>query len=646
MAVFLLGGLAAAWGVMTWLQRDDRASPPTVAVAATQPVVAQDEVKKDTPRQPVEARRGPEPRPGTEERTPEPRPAEKERTPEPRPQPEGRTPEPPGAEPARRMLEPLPPLEALPDDPPGAVVPLFFAQVASLDRLIEDARELAAGFGKKSVFEDILQKARKLVSTEGASGFDSGKPWSAYVRVSDRGDMATVVLLLPMRKEASFRRLLQDIGLQELSQTGDLTAYRLPREAVTQAIGPGKVQLPEQVYVRFADDYAHICLVGDPNLLTGTRLLPAAGLFAPRRGKLLSATLRIDRLPPPWRERLLAGAKDIDKLIPPSDQAIVRTYATAFAAKLTEYTTNLINGGRNLTLDVALNPRSDNLALDLYLQGRKDSPLAAGLAELSKTPSLFGDLALEDAVLSLFVNVRFPRELRLMLPLLVSEATRLTLRDATEEDRRKHEPMFRVVGETFAAGELDAGMILRSRGEGNPASVLAGVKVPNGEALNRLFRDLVGELDKGARDLFELDAVDLGGVKAHRFRVQEQFTDSFRKVHGDNPVYYAFRKDALLATSGAEGKQTLVRAIALKSRPSPLALVTLNFRELILLLPVLGEDAPLARQQLTAEHPGRMRFELAGGDALRLHIGMELAALRFMIASMDKLPLRIETRPR
>src|SRR6185437_12441308 len=264
------------------------------------------------------------------------------------------------------------------------------------------------------------------------------------------------------------------------------------------------------------------------------------------------------------------------------------------------------------------NRKSESIAVDLYLQGQKGSRLSANLAALSKTPSLFGSLAQPDAAFRFLVNVRLPWELRQMLPALVNEATRQTLRDATAEDRRKHEPLFRTLGETFAAGELDGVVVVRSRGEGKPASVEGGLKVPNGAALDKLLRDLVAELpDKAVRDLFEMEAEDFGGVKAHRFRAQQYFTDTPRKVFGDNPFYYAFRSDALFYAAGDRSKQTLADALPSRPKESPLALLTVNLRQLNQLLRLQSEDAPLPREQFTRAHPGRIRLELAGGDSLR-----------------------------
>src|SRR6185437_1289189 len=65
-----------------------------------------------------------------------------------------KTSDPSGGESTSTMLEPLLPVEAAADDPPGVSVPLFFAQFRSLSKLLGDAQLLAVALGKKQELDD------------------------------------------------------------------------------------------------------------------------------------------------------------------------------------------------------------------------------------------------------------------------------------------------------------------------------------------------------------------------------------------------------------------------------------------------------------------------------------------------------------
>jgi hypothetical protein len=553
------------------------------------------------------------------------------------PDPAPRPPNPPQAGPDGGELDPLPPL---PDDLPRADVPQLIAQIQSLNKLLEEGRLFAATFGKEKEFEDWLTKFKKSVSSEGLQGLDAGKPWGCYARVENTPNSWAVVVLLPMREEASFRRSLRDMGFEEQGSVGDLVPFKLPQHPVLPAILPVRLQLPDQVYVRFAEGYAHICLAGNPTLLTGDKLLAAAPMFV-QRDKLLSVTLRLDRLPEAWRQNLLTKTKDIKNLVPPNDNAIVRGHADKVAELFAGYVEDFLNGARNLSFDLGVNRETERLAADLYLQGAPGSRLADHLASLSATPSAFGSWSLQDAAFGARVNLRLPRELRAGLPAVVEEATRQTLRDIQDpKDRQRHEHLFHTLGKVFAAGELDGTILFRTRGDGPPGLLLGGVKVPNGLVIEQLAREAVNDLDdKAIRALFEMDAEKIGDINVHRFNAQQQFPPDLRKAFGDNPWNYAFRPNAVVWAGGDGVKEALPEALQAAPRETPLLLVMGDLHRFNQIVTVQAGDAELAREVLDARRPGRFRLQLSGGSALRLHVGLDLALLRFLFFRLARVQL-------
>ncbi len=107
----------------------------------------------------------------------------------------------------------------------------------------------------------------------------------------------------------------------------------------------------------------------------------------------------LDHVPQTWRKYLLTKLEDFKSNQPPADSDAVQKFREKYAEKLSEYMEDLVKGGRNLSLDLTINRKTQTFAADLYLQGKKGSQLEANLATLGKTHSVLGHLALQDSAL-------------------------------------------------------------------------------------------------------------------------------------------------------------------------------------------------------------------------------------------------------
>jgi len=548
------------------------------------------------------------------------------------------------------------------DDPPGATIPLFFVQVQSLERLQESLSQLAGTVGREKGFNDGLLRFKKSISALGLEGVEPGKPWGVYIRLSDDFSAWALVVLAPITDESKFLRLLTDLTFEKESQTGDLTAFRVPPLPAGLALPipipmfagshphdtgrlsspvPSQIplQLPERIYARFAEGYAHILLAGDPNLLVGSKLLPAPPLFANHDGKLLTATFRIDRIPLAKRQDLTNQIRDQSMmLVSAIANETLRDFARLISAPLADFTSSLLQDGRNISLLVDLDRKTQALLLDLYLQGQKASSLEGRLAALALPSSTMAALPSEEAALGLLLHARLPEALRKALPAAVSNATRSILSDIKDpNEREKQETIFVTLGPTFAAGELDFAAALCGNENGKGPSSVAAVKIANGQELDNLMQRVANEpQNKEIRGLIDFQAEQLDGSVAHRIN-WHRYDNAFARANfGANPSYMVFRPDVLIVSTGYEGKQLVEQALRATRKPppadtkSPLARLTINLQKLFQ-SPVVGLKTPATRPtMLTDEHPGRFRVELAGGDSLRLHVRMELSFLRFV----------------
>jgi hypothetical protein len=541
----------------------------------------------------------------------------------------------PRGQPVSRPL--LPPARDEPIDPDA---PLLFVQVRSWDKLLEGVRLLAGAAGQERAINQFTDALKRGFGQDGLPGIDGKKPWGAYAQVSADLTSWSAVGLVPVSDQAQFRRLLPALGFLEQQTEGDVAILRCQHP---------QIQLPQPVALRFAHGYACLTLAAHRRALADGRLVPPAKLFVDRGGKNIFANLRLDRIPRAVRDEVRGKLGEIKRQVPRVDGRAIQEYADKLADVLTESVNALLDGGQDLSFGLEVDPATRAVEVALSLRGKERSPLAVNIAALGETPSLFGELVSEDAAFGALVNLRLPQALRGRLPAVVDEVTRLTLRDTIEpKDRKEAERLFRALGPTFAAGELDGCVVLRARGKGQPGTFVGGLKVAQGEQLDQLFQDLVATLaDRGDRALFELRAERLAGVAVHRHNWQRTFVGpDLRRVVGDNPNYYAFRSNALFWAGGAGGREALEQALLDRPRPGPLALLALNLKALNELTPLEEGDQARAARVLDDRNPGRVRLALEADSALRLRARIDLAVVRFVTDKAGLFQFRLEMKPR
>ena len=97
-------------------------------------------------------------------------------------------------------------------------------------------------------------------------------------------------------------------------------------------------------------------------------------------------------------------------------------------------------------------------------------------------------------------------------------------------------------------------------------TLIAGLKTVDGDKIESLVKDLVRELPEKDRADIKLDASSVGEYKVHKLDVAKNFDKDGKRILGDNPVYFAFRKDALIVALGDNGLAALGQALQASAR--------------------------------------------------------------------------------
>src|SRR5262249_50818898 len=143
---------------------------------------------------------------------------------------------------------------------------------------------------------------------------------------------------------------------------------------------------------------------------------------------------------------------------------------------------------------------------------------------------------------------------------VIDEGIRTALAKEKDEGRRRQaEAFLKALTPTLKSGEIDAAVSLRGP-QNDHYGVIIGVKLKEGDRLDQTLRDLLRDLPPNDRAKIKFDAETAGGVKVHRIDVQQSLDAKARQAVGDNPLYVAFRPDAVFVALGEGGLSALKQA--------------------------------------------------------------------------------------
>jgi hypothetical protein len=274
----------------------------------------------------------------------------------------------------------------------------------------------------------------------------------------------------------------------------------------------------------------------------------------------------------------------------------------------------------------------------LSLDGKPDSKLAAGIAELGQGKSLFGALFTENAGLRGELTLALPESLRKAFSAVIDENIAQALEKEKDPAKRKAGADFiKGLEPSLKAGEFDGCVVLQPpSGAGKFHTTIVGVKLKDGAALEKAVRNLVPVLPPDVQALVHLDAETVGGVKVHRLDAQKQYDEKTKKVYGDNPAYLALRDDALFLSVGENALGALKEALASKPATAPLLELELSLARLAGAIAINRNDDKglverAAKEAFAREKDGdTLRFRLEGGKALKLRVQGKAPVIKFV----------------
>jgi hypothetical protein len=513
--------------------------------------------------------------------------------------------------------------------------PSVLVRVQSVNDLIKTAEYIGTLLPEEPA-EKVKQGAdfvKSLIDEKkGIEGIDVKHAIGLYATLTPEVTTSPVVALIPVADWDTVIAALKNRAMLEIKEKDGLYETTPP-------------QSPFVVYFRYANDYAYVTINDPENINPKNLPKPADVLGGGKAEHLISASVRIDRLPDQMKKMALGAIEN--KLAELKEQAIpdetkaIKAFKEKGIDEVAANLKSLLDGGEEVALRLNVDTQGSEVSFELELKGTSGSKLAKDIASIREHKSVVGGaIAPKDAAASVNISVALGASLKELFPPVVDDVLEQAKKKANipGEIQTKAEPLLKALLPTVKAGELDFGAALHGPDKGDKYTAVVGVKLVDGKKVEEAIKEIVKkELPPEASGLFELDAEKLdGGAMLHVVKVGQFIDEKGQKILGKSDLYVTFRDDLLVAAIGPGAKEALKKAVA--SKPADVGVFQLQ-AALSKLVPVMGDDAgQLAAAKKIAEKvfgkgaagADTVRFAVEGGDSLKVKIAAKGKAIQFL----------------
>ena len=244
--------------------------------------------------------------------------------------------------------------------------PAIIVRLKSFDGLVGDFKFLAEIAGKKEEAKQIdgILQALPLKNGLAGTGLDTKRPFYFYAIAAPDAISSHSALMIPVADEKAFISFLEDtlgnFGVTVTRGTDGIHSVGLPN-------------LPVEVFFTVADKYAYVT-ARDRDTLTASRRMAAAKLAATSESTVISATLRLDRIPDMLKQMALsqfelhaAEAKDKKGANETAAQTRLKMAVIDFASNRVK---TLVRDGSALDLSLNVDRQTQDISWEANLTGK------------------------------------------------------------------------------------------------------------------------------------------------------------------------------------------------------------------------------------------------------------------------------------
>lgn len=491
----------------------------------------------------------------------------------------------------------------------------------------EDAEPVKQGLG---LIKSLIDEKK------GIEGIDVNLPIGIYATLTPEVTSSPVVALIPIADEAAILAALKDRAMVEVKKGKD---------GVYETTPPNS---PMTIYFRFANKYAYVT-ANDPENISLKGLPKPADVLGGKASDLLSATIRIDRLPDQMKklaigaiETQLAAGKDQPI---PNETPAMKAFKEKMIDEMTTTMKSVLTDGEQVSLRLNVDQQSGETGIEFEIGGVKGSKLAKDFASIKENKSVAGGaLQSSDTCMTMNLSLALAANLKKLLPATIDDLLNEAKKQAPGEVQEKLKPLVDALLPTLKAGELDAGMAMVGPNKDGKLTALVAAKIVDGKKIEAAVKAVAKDIPPDFANLLALDAEDLpGGYKLHTIKVGDFVPEDAQKAFGKSDVHLTFRDDLALIAFGPDAKEVLKKALA--SKPADVGVFKMEMA-LAKLVPVLAESAKEAAEAKKAAKrifgdstkSDTFKITVDGGETMKIKIAIQGKALQFLgaVGEMNK----------
>ena len=296
----------------------------------------------------------------------------------------------------------------------------------------------------------------------------------------------------------------------------------------------------------------------------------------------------------------------------------------------------VMTGGKALTTRLLVNPKDDELVLDVTLTAADGSDLGRAVkAVASRKAVATAAAAVKNPVFAGAVNFGLPPEMAEKLGPVIDEILKDAVESAKQEDKDAAAKAVEVLAPTLKAGEAEIGAAMTGPDAAGHYKVVVAARVKDGKGVENLAREFAPFVTEKVKA--EFDAGKAAGKPLHKFLVTDP---GYKKLYGGEEGWWVI-DDGISVLSfepdGAEAKRVAAAA------PAGGEVVRFELSAAAAAVAVEKQIKPEELKTIIAESfdgkppQGRdtVRFVVTGGEKLTARLTVAGRAVKLAVA-MDK----------
>ncbi len=501
--------------------------------------------------------------------------------------------------------------------------PTVQIRLKSLDRTLDDLKFFLSSVGQEAAFKQFEDLKNGPLAGP-LSAIDAKKPWALYGQIKEDLTESAGVLLVPVTSEKAFLDLLE--GVAHLKATKDGDYYMVQPD-----------NFPFPIYIRFTEGYACGAVRNKSALEKGSLLLPSAVFAKPITGST-DMHFRVDQIPDQYKQ-IAIGQAEVqlaeaqEKPLPGENEAQRRGRIMGMKA-FGQMFSAIMKDGTDISFDLDISREDDRLGLGMGFGAKKGSDLAKKFAALTAANSLFAGWINPASPASFVFHAPLGEDAQKMVELMFTEGLANLAKEGARE-KTISEKVKKALEPTMHAKSVDVGLDWRGPTPSGHYTLVAGVKVVDGDKVESLVKELLKEAPEKERAKIKLDASSIGEFKVHRIDDSSTRDANARHMFGDDPIYISFRKDAVFLAVGENGLAALGEALQASPAAAPLVKGTLNLKGLV---PLMKQSDPraegLANKAFSKAGDDAITFTVEGGNSLQMRLEAKGPVIKFIMAAI------------